>query len=124
MAGGAAFMGGTVVGSDARAARFIAPVSAFASSIESTVRTPRNAVSVTSRMIDVSVGLIIRARDIDPADTPGPATTASHRTYVPFLGGLAARTREAESDQRRKSTARSENASDVRSSATPMRTDP
>ena len=70
--------GAARVGSDAFAARFMAAASAVASVALNVVLTARNDVSVTSRTIVVSVGEMDRASDIEPAVTPGPATTASH----------------------------------------------
>ena len=72
--------GAACVGNDAFAARFIAAVSAFASSMLRRVRTARKEVSVTSSTRFVSPGEMFLASDIDPAVTPGPATDASHFT--------------------------------------------
>ncbi len=123
--GGFAFGSGAArVGREAFAARFIAAVRARASTMLNGVRTPWNALSVTSRMIDVSLAVIVRASAIDPAATPGPATTASHLTVMPRLEGRAASTLVAESDQRRTSVAMKLTTSDVRESATPTFSDP
>lgn len=111
------------VGKEAFAARFIAAARARASSALSGVRTAWNDVSVTSRTIEVSVAVIVRAIDIEPAVTPGPETDASHFMIEPRRG-FATRMRVAESDQRRRSIARKVTTTDVRESAAPSVIEP
>ena len=116
--------GAARVGSEAFAARFMAAASARASSALNVVRNAMNAVSVTSRTIVVSVAVIIRVRDIEPAVTPGPVTEASQVVESPRRRGRAERMRAAESDQRRRSVAISVIAIDVRASAAPTESNP
>jgi hypothetical protein len=131
LGGGAAVFRGTVdfgsgaacVGSDALAARFIAAARAFASSGLSGVRTAWNDVSVTSNTIVVSVAVMVRASDIEPAVTPGPETDASHFMIDPRRG-FAASMRVAESDQRRRSIAINVTTTDERESAAPSVIEP
>jgi hypothetical protein len=115
--------GAGVVGNDAFAARFIAAASARASSMLIGVRTAWNAVSVTSSTTVVSEGVIVRAMDIEPAVVPGPVTDASHFTIEPRRG-RAASMRVAESDQRRRSSARNVTTTDIFESATPTVIEP
>lgn len=80
-------------------------------------------MSVTNRTIEVSVAVMVRASDIDPAVTPGPETEASHFIIDPRRG-LAASMRVAESDQRRRSIAIKVTTTDVRESAAPSVIEP
>lgn len=72
----------------------------------------------------VSVAVIVRDSDIDPATTPGPATEASHFPVSPRRLTRAERIFVAESDQRRKSVAISVMTTDVRESAAPRVKEP